>query len=49
MSTPPPQRLESHPRPTTTRLGQVNWTVLSWAVGVPLPIVLIIGLLRGCS
>lgn len=31
------------------RVGRINWTVLLWAVGVPLPIVLIIGLMRGCS
>ena len=32
-----------------TRRGRVNWTVLLWAVGVPLPIVLIVALMRGCS
>jgi hypothetical protein len=32
-----------------SRRAQVNWTVLLWAIGVPLPIVLIVGLLRGCS
>jgi hypothetical protein len=31
------------------RAAQVNWTVLLWAIGVPIPIVLIVGLLRGCS
>ena len=31
------------------RRGRVNWTVLLWAIGVPLPIVLIVGLLRGCG
>lgn len=31
------------------RRGRVNWTVLLWAIGVPLPIVLIVALLRGCS
>lgn len=31
------------------RLARVNWTVLLWAVGVPLPIVLIVALMRGCS
>lgn len=33
----------------STRLGRVNWTVLLWAVGVPLPLVLIVALFRGCS
>ena len=32
-----------------SRLGQVNWTILLWALGVPLPLVLIVGLMRGCS
>lgn len=32
-----------------SRRGRVNWTVLLWAVGVPLPIVLIVALMRGCS
>ena len=31
------------------RGGRVNWTVLLWAIGVPLPIVLIVALMRGCS
>jgi hypothetical protein len=31
------------------RLGRVNWTMLLWAVGVPLPIVLIVALMRGCT
>lgn len=29
--------------------GRVNWTILLWAIGVPLPIVLIVALMRGCS
>ncbi len=29
--------------------GEVKWGVLLWALGVPLPIVLIVFLLRGCS
>lgn len=37
----------SHPNPT--RLGRVNWTVLLWAIGVPLPLLLIVALMRGCS
>ena len=38
------------PSPSTEpRRGRVNWTVLLWAIGVPLPIVLIVGLLRGCG
>ena len=32
-----------------SRLGQVNWTILLWSLGVPVPLVLIIGLMRGCS
>ncbi len=32
-----------------SRLAAVNWTVLAWAVGVPLPLVAIIALVRGCS
>jgi hypothetical protein len=31
------------------RRASVNWTVLLWAIGVPLPIVLIVGLMRGCT
>ena len=34
---------------TYSRLARVNWTILAWAVGVPLPIVAIIALMRGCS
>lgn len=37
------------PSTSPTRSGRVNWTVLLWAVGVPLPIVLIVALLRGCQ
>lgn len=29
--------------------GEVKWAVLLWALGVPLPIVLIVFLVRGCS
>lgn len=39
-------------KPFTTRpslLGRVNWTVLLWAIGVPLPLVLIVALMRGCG
>lgn len=32
-----------------SRLAKVNWTVLLWAIGVPLPIVLIVAMFRGCS
>jgi hypothetical protein len=39
---------EKNPAPKA-RTGNVNWTILLWAIGVPLPIVLIVGLLRGCS
>ena len=35
--------------PSISRLAQMNWTVLAWAIGVPLPIVAIIALMRGCS
>lgn len=33
----------------SSRLARVNWTILLWAIGVPLPIVLIVALMRGCS
>jgi len=40
----PPQR------PTLgQRAGAVNWTILLWAIGVPLPLVLIVALMRGCT
>lgn len=29
--------------------GEIKWAVLLWAIGVPLPIVLIVFLVRGCS
>ena len=29
--------------------GEIKWAILLWAVGVPLPIVLIVFLVRGCS
>ncbi len=29
--------------------GEVKWGVLLWAIGVPLPIVLLFVLLRGCA
>ena len=32
-----------------SRFAGVNWTVLLWAIGIPLPIVLIVALFRGCS
>lgn len=35
--------------PGAPRRGGVNWTVLLWAIGVPLPLVLIIALFRGCT
>jgi hypothetical protein len=41
--------MPTHEPIPTQRSGRVNWTVLLWAVGVPLPIVLIVALLRGCS
>lgn len=31
------------------RAAKVNWTLLLWAIGVPLPIVLIVAVLRGCG
>ena len=43
MNTPPN-------RPTLgQRAGQVNWTMLLWAIGVPIPLVLIVALMRGCT
>ncbi len=36
-------------RSIASRIGAVNWTVLAWAVGIPIPLVLILGLMRGCS
>ncbi len=32
-----------------SRAAKVNWTILLWAIGIPLPIVLIVALFRGCS
>ena len=32
-----------------TRCGRVNWSVLLWAIGVPIPIVIIVALMRGCQ
>jgi hypothetical protein len=38
------------PRPSlASRLGKANWTIALWALGVPLPIVLLVALFRGCS
>jgi len=31
------------------RAAKVNWTILLWAIGVPLPIVLLVAVFRGCS
>lgn len=28
--------------------GEIKWGLLLWAIGVPLPIVLIVMLVRGC-
>lgn len=36
-------------RTNLVRAARVNWTVLLWAIGVPLPIVLIVALMRGCG
>ncbi len=36
-------------RAQITRCGQVNWSVLLWAIGVPIPIVIIVALMRGCQ
>jgi hypothetical protein len=33
----------------SSRLARVNWTILLWAIGVPLPIVLLVALFRGCG
>jgi hypothetical protein len=48
---PMPTRSLFHPRSGADRqrAGAVNWTVLLWALGVPIPLVLIIGLMRRCS
>ncbi len=43
------------PRPVTLqpigagRIARVNWTVLLWAIGVPIPLVLLVALFRGCG
>ncbi|MCR4292158.1 MAG: hypothetical protein NUV76_04685 [Candidatus Kuenenia sp.] len=29
--------------------GKVRWMILLWALGIPIPIILIIFLLRGCA
>lgn len=29
--------------------GSVKWGVLLWAIGIPLPIILVVMLFRGCS
>ena len=34
--------------PDTARSGKVRPAILLWALGVPLPIILIVALLRGC-
>ena len=50
-----PTANHSHPPPAQVRMtvgqraGQVNWTLLLWAIGVPLPLVAIVALVRGCS
>jgi hypothetical protein len=31
------------------RAAKVNLTMLLWAIGVPIPLVLIVALMRGCS
>ncbi len=41
--------MKTNPSCSPGRLAQVNWTILAWAIGVPLPIVAIIALMRGCS
>lgn len=45
----PPSGPVTIPPGGSTRTGRVNWTVLLWALGVPLPIVLLVALFRGCS
>lgn len=43
-SVPPPAHIDA-----PGRSGRVNWTILLWAIGVPLPLVLIVALMRGCT
>jgi hypothetical protein len=37
------------PTPRRCERGEVRWGLLLWAIGVPLPIVLIVMLFRGCG
>lgn len=37
------------PNRWTNQSGRVGWAVLMWLIGIPLPIILIIFLLRGCQ
>lgn len=39
----------NHTPTVITRLGRANWTIIAWALGVPLPILAIIAFMRGCS
>jgi hypothetical protein len=51
-SDPPGQRLPSTPPRTATSLanedGRVGWIFL-WLLGVPIPVLLVLFLLRGCT
>jgi hypothetical protein len=40
-------KLQPHPR--TARQGKVKWMFLLWILGVPIPVLLLIALFRGCS
>lgn len=31
------------------RAGKVKWAILMWLLGIPLPIILIVLLVRGCA
>ncbi len=49
---PSPEHPNSNaaPRPLSSRWrsAKVRWAVLLWAIGVPLPLVLLFVLIRGC-
>jgi hypothetical protein len=41
--------MKPNPTSKTAESGKIGWMALLWIVGVPLPIVLIIGLLSSCN
>ncbi len=41
--------MKTQPAPRAGESGKLGWMALLWIIGVPLPFVLLFGLLSGCN